>query len=90
MSVLGLELAHLLLAVKLAARVTPLLPGSLFLGPVGESMLPTLRELLGRGNARGWSSWRWEREREREREREEGEKGREGAEGGGRERERER
>ena len=51
--------AHLLLAVKLAASSAG--SGSRFFRPVGESTLPVLRELEGRGEgrgkARGWSSW---------------------------------
>lgn len=45
--------AHLLLAVKLAARA---MPGSRFFRLVGESMLPVLRELECGGKALGWSS----------------------------------
>lgn len=44
------DAAHLLLAVKLAARETP---GSLFFRLVGESMLPVLRELECWGKALG-------------------------------------
>lgn len=44
------DAAHLLLAVKVAARA---MPGSLFFRPVGESTLPVLRELECRGNALG-------------------------------------
>lgn len=44
------DAAHLLLAVKVAARA---MPGSLFFGPVGESTLPVLRELECRGKALG-------------------------------------
>lgn len=42
--------AHLLLAVKVAARG---MPGSLFLRLVGESMLPVLRELESGGKLLG-------------------------------------
>lgn len=49
------DAAHLLLAVKVAARATP---GSLFFRLVGESMLPVLRELECCGKALGWSSLR--------------------------------
>lgn len=47
------DAAHLLLAVKVAARA---MPGSLFFRPVGESTLPVLRELECKGKALGWSS----------------------------------
>lgn len=45
--------AHLLLAVKVAARA---MPGSRFFRLVGESTLPVLRALECRGKALGWSS----------------------------------
>lgn len=44
------DAAHLLLAVKVAARA---MPGSLFFRLVGESTLPVLRELECRGKALG-------------------------------------
>ena len=45
--------AHLLLAVKVAARA---MPGSFFFRLVGESMLPVLRALECEGKTLGWSS----------------------------------
>lgn len=44
------DAAHLLLAVKVAAKA---MPGSLFFRLVGESMLPVLRELECWGKALG-------------------------------------
>lgn len=50
---MGESAAYLLLAVNLAARV---MPGSLLIWMVGESVLPVLRELECREKTLGWSS----------------------------------